>query len=136
MPAGPGAMAGLACGAVSDQPPPSSEPPSGGPPPGYGQQPPGYGQQQPPGYGQQQPPPGYGQQPPPAYGAPGYGAPVGYGQQGYGVVPANLGEIYYKPALNILLFIFTCGIWVASGRGAPTTTSRSTTATASVASSA
>jgi len=87
---------------VSDQPPPSSEPPSGGPPPGYGQQPPGSGQQ---------PPPGYGQQPPPAYGAPGYGAPVGYGAPGYGVVPANLGEIYYKPALNILLFIFTCGIW-------------------------
>ena len=26
-------------------------------------------------------------------------------------MPANLGEIYYKPALNILLFIFTCGIW-------------------------
>jgi Domain of unknown function (DUF4234) len=29
------------------------------------------------------------------------------------VVPPSLGEIYYKPWLNILLFVVTCGIWGA-----------------------
>lgn len=54
--------------------------------PGYGQQPPGYGQQPPPGYGQQ-PPPGYGQQPPGGY----PGQPQDYGYQpapGYAAYPA------------------------------------------------
>jgi hypothetical protein len=120
---------------VSDlPPPPTPEPPADGQPqdwvPGYGQPPPGYGQQ--PGYGQPgygQPPPGYGQQP--GYGQPGYGQQAGYGQQpppfgqpgpGYGpnpaygyapfrIVPRDLGEIYYNPAVNILLYFLTCGIW-------------------------
>jgi len=72
-----------------DEPAPSADqqPPAYGqvpPQQGYGQVPPGYGQQgygqAPPGYGQQ----GYGQAPP-GYGQQGYGqAPPGYGQQGYG----------------------------------------------------
>jgi hypothetical protein len=28
-------------------------------------------------------------------------------------VPPSLNELYYKPGLNILLFIVTCGIWGA-----------------------
>lgn len=28
-----------------------------------------------------------------------------------GVVPPTLGEVYYNPGLNILLFAITCGIW-------------------------
>ncbi len=28
-------------------------------------------------------------------------------------MPQSLGEVYYKPGLNILLFIVTCGIWGA-----------------------
>jgi hypothetical protein len=75
---------------VSDlPPPPQPEQPEGQQPPGYEPSPP-YGQQPPPGYGQQ---PGY-----------------GYGPQ-VGVVPPTLGEIYYKPGLNVLLYIITCGIW-------------------------
>jgi hypothetical protein len=27
------------------------------------------------------------------------------------VVPSSLDEIYYKPGLNVLLYIVTCGIW-------------------------
>jgi hypothetical protein len=103
---------------VSDLPPPPTPDPSPGgqPPPGHGQPPPppGYGQQPPPGYGppgyghgQPPPPPGYGQ-PPPGYD---YGPYPGYGYQPLGVVPPNLGEVYYNPALNILLYAFTCGIW-------------------------
>jgi Domain of unknown function (DUF4234) len=75
---------------------------SGGPPPGepWGQQP------QQPGYGQQAPQPGYGQQAPPQYGQP---YPAQYG--GPGPVPPSLGEVWYNPGLNILLYIVTCGIW-------------------------
>lgn len=58
--------------------------PTYGQQPGYGEQPPGYGQQQPPAYGQEQPP-AYGQQPLPAYGQqtpPAYGQqPPAYGQE-------------------------------------------------------
>jgi hypothetical protein len=91
---------------VSDlPPPPQPEQPEGQQPPGYEPQPP-FGQQPPPGYGQQ---PGYGQP------GPGYGQQPGYGPQGYGrpvgVVPPTLGEIYYKPGLNILLYAVTCGVW-------------------------
>lgn len=61
-----------------------------------GEQPPPYQPppQQPPGYQQQQP----------------YGAPQQY-MTGPGPVPQSLGEIWYNPTANILLFIVTCGIW-------------------------
>lgn len=56
----------------------------------------------------------------PPYGgpqAPPYGAaqpyPAAYGQPPRGFVPPSLDEIYYKPGLNILLYIVTCGIWGA-----------------------
>lgn len=88
---------------MSNLPPPPL-PPEPPPPPGYHppqQPPPGYGQ----GYG---PPPGYGQgQGPP----PGYGPPGAYGYAQVGVVPPHLGEIYYQPWMNILLYAITCGIW-------------------------
>ena len=29
----------------------------------------------------------------------------------YGVVPQSLDDVFYKPGMNILLFIVTCGIW-------------------------